>query len=154
MVSLSRFSDSLLLYPTRNDLIIKACNLTRTAAGLFTFCLEFFGGVHTFDFPKEKPCCRVFTKPFLTVLKNAESNKHLDNVIIDMDPCSETLVVRVTLRHGIKKFYRLPLSEVLANSIPNVVQRDSSHNVVVLLARQLSEALDIAGKDANDVSSS
>jgi len=47
--------------------------------------------------------------------------------------------------------YKFPLTDLLANSLPRVAQRDDSSNVVVLPARQLMEALDMAGKNTNDM---
>lgn len=94
---------------------------------------------------------RVFLKPLVVALKKTESSKHLEHFVIDIDPDSETLVLRVTLRNGIKKLYKLPLSDVHANSLPRVIERNSPQNVLVMEARQLLDALNTAGADARDV---
>lgn len=125
--------------------------MSKTAAGTFNFSLEFFSAVHTFEFPTEKPCCRLFLKPFLTVLKKTESMKQLENFVIDMDPNSETMVFRVQLRNGIKSLYKLPLTDVFANSMPSIIRRDDSSNTIVLMARQLLDAFEVAGKEGSEV---
>lgn len=87
----------------------------------------------------------------MIVLKKTEALKQLDNFVMDLDPDAETMIFRVLLRNGIKKVYKLPLTDVLANSLPKLIQRDSSLNFLVMMARPLFDALEIVGKDMTEV---
>jgi hypothetical protein len=150
--TLFKFGDGILLFPTRDGLTIKAFNITKTAAGEFRFVIDFFGAIKTNDWPREKPCCRVMIKHFMSVLKKIETNKHLDNFVLDMDPNAEKLVIRVFLKNGINKLYRLPFTDILANSLPRLVQLNRNSGYCIgLMARPLWDALNIAGKDAQEV---
>jgi hypothetical protein len=91
-------------------------------------------------------------KHFMSVLKKIETNKHLDNFVLDMDPNAEKLVMRVFLKNGINKLYRLPFTDILANSLPRLVQLNRNSGYLIgLMARPLWDALNIAGKDAQEV---
>lgn len=141
-----------MLFPSREGLTIKACNLTRTAAGHFTFCVEFFGAIHTFEFPSNKPCVRILTKSILIILKKIEIAKKLSYFILDIDSDAEVIAMRVFLRNGVNRIYQISLMDVLANSLPRIVTRDNTQSVIVLMARQLCEALHVVEKDAQNVS--
>lgn len=148
---MAKFADNILFFPHLDGLTIRACNLPKTAGATLNFKLDFFGAVHTFVFPKDKPCVRAFLKPLLIALKKTEASKQLDHFIIDMDSNSEAIVIRVTLRNGIKKLYKLPVSDVHVGSLPRLIERKSNPNVLVMEARQLLEALETAGSDSRQV---
>jgi len=132
-------------------LTIRACNLPKTAGATLNFKLDFFGAIRTFVFPKDKPCVRTFLKPLLIALKKNEASKQLEHFVIDMDPNAEAIILRVSLRNGIKKLYKLPVSDVHSSSLPRMIERKSDRNVLSMEARQLLDALETAGNDSREV---
>lgn len=140
-----------MFFPSREGLTVKAFNLTRTAASQFSFGLEFFGAIHTFDLPRDKPCVRIFTKSILPVLKRLETWKGLESFVFDIDQSAEHAVLRASLKNGISRKYKLHVAEVLANSMPKFAQRDESQSFFSISGHQLCEALAIVDREAEQV---
>ncbi|KAI6221918.1 hypothetical protein M3Y99_01523800 [Aphelenchoides fujianensis] len=97
--SLRRLGDDLMFFPSLQGLTVRACNMTRTAAGSIFFEDTFFGEVINPHQPDrhQAACCRVRTRNFLSVMKREHAYATLRFFKLYLNTEAEEMGIEVIL---------------------------------------------------------
>ncbi|KAI6230632.1 hypothetical protein M3Y99_01042800 [Aphelenchoides fujianensis] len=151
--SLRRLGDDLMFFPSMQGLCVRACNMTRTAAGSVFFEATFFGEVTNPHQPErdQRPCCRLRMREFLAAMKRDNAHATLKFFKLYLDTEAEEVAIEVERTDAVHKVTHLRQLDVLQNTVPRLVQRQPHLSRFVADARTLLRVIRAFGPDTVDI---